>query len=170
MFSSLVRFILLILCALLSVLGAYLNFWPIFVLTFSGSIALVWGYYKSGTIPLALARLRKNEFKETEKLIDQVQKPNMLSKRNRAYYYFINGMITREKDQFHESKPFLEEAIDSGKLKEPDTAMALLALADMELVLKHKSAARDYLLKMKGMKVHPAMMESVRKMQEWLDI
>jgi len=170
MFSSLVRFILLIVCALISVVGAYIGFWPIFVITFIASFALLWGYYKAGTVPLALARLRKNEYKETEKLIDQIQKPQYLSKRNKAYFYFINGMLTRENDQFKESKPFLEQAMDSGKLKEPDKAMALLALADMELVQKHTSAARQYFLQMKGMKVHPAMMDAIRKMQAWLDI
>lgn len=160
----------MIICALLSVLGAWLNFWPIFILTFAGSVALVWGYYKTGTVPLALARLRKNEFKEAEKLIDQILKPNLLSAKNKAYYYFINGLLTREKDQFNESKPFLEQAIQIGRLKEPDKAMALLALSDMELVLKHKSTAREYFLQLRGMKVHPSMMESVRKMQEWLDV
>lgn len=170
MFSSLVRFILLIVCALVSILGAYLGFWPIFVITFVASFALLWGYYKAGTVPLALARLRKSEYKETEKLIDQIQRPQYLSKRNKAYFYFINGMLTRENDQFQESKPFLKQAIESGKLKEPDKAMALLALADMELVQKHQSAARDYFLQMKGMKVHPAMMDAIRKMQEWLEI
>lgn len=170
MFSSLVRFILLILCAVLSAVGAWLGFWPVFIFTFAASFALLWGYYKAGTVPIALARLRKNEFKETEKLIDQVQKPELLSKRNKAYYYFISGMLTREHDQFKESKPFLEQSIDSGYLKEPDKAMALLALADMELVQQHKSAARAYFLQIKGMKVHPTMMDAVRKMQGWLDI
>lgn len=170
MFSSLVRFILLILCALLSVVGAWLGFWPIFVFTFVASFALLWGYYKSGTVPLALARLRKNEFKETEKLIDQIQKPEKLSKKNKAYYYFISGMLTRENDQYQESKPFLERAIDSGRLKEPDKAMALLALADIELVQQHKSAARNYFLQIKGMKVHAHMMDAVRKMQAWLEL
>lgn len=170
MFSSLVRFVLLILCALVSAIGAWLGFWPIFVLTFAASFALLWGYYKAGTVPLALARLRKNEFKETEKLIDQILKPELLSKRNKAYFYFISGMLTRENDQFKEAKSFLERSIELGYLKEPDKAMALLALADMELVQQHKTAARQYLLQMKGMKVHPTMMDAVRKMQGWLEV
>lgn len=170
MFSPLVRFILLILCAILSFIGAWLGVWPIFIITFSASFAVLWGYYKVGTVPLALARMRKDEFKETEKLIDQIQKPKYLNKRNKAYYYFISGMLTRENNQFNDSKQFLKQAIDSNKLKEPDKAMALLALSDMALVQKNKNVARDYFLQIKGMKVHPATMEAIRKMQEWLQV
>lgn len=170
MFSSSIRFILLILCALISAIGAWLGFWPIFIFTFAASFALLWGYYKAGTVPLALARLRKNEYKAAEKLIDQVQKPELLTKKNKAYYYFISGMLTREEDRFREAKPFLERAMEIEKLKEPDKAMALLALADMELVQHHTDTAKEYFLQMKGMKVHPAMMEAVRKMQEWLEV
>lgn len=170
MFSSSVRFILLILCALLSAVGAWMGFWPVFIFTFAASFALLWGYYKAGTVPLALARLRKNEYKAVEKLIDQIQKPDLLTKKNKAYYYFINGMLTREEDRFQEAKPFFERAIEIDALKEPDKAMALLALADMELVQKHKASAKEYFLQMKGMKVHPTMMDAVRKMQEWLEI
>lgn len=170
MFTPVSRLILLLLCALLSIAGAYFGIWPILIFTLIASVGLLWGYYKKGSVLLALSRLRKNEFAEAEKMLDYIQRPELLSKTGKASYYFVSGFLAREKDMFREAKPFLQHALEIGLKDENDRAMTLLALADMELMFKQEEAARTYFLQMKGLKVHKSLMPEIRKMQEWLDV
>jgi hypothetical protein len=170
MFTPLSRLILLLLCALLSLAGAYFGIWPVLIFTFIASVGLLWGYYKAGSVLLSLSRFRKNEFPEAEKMLDYIQRPELLSKANQANYYFISGFLAREKDMFREAKPFLQRALEIGLKNQNDRAMTLLALADMELMTKQEAEAKKYFLQMKGLKVHKSLMPEIRKMQEWLDV
>jgi len=170
MFSPFSRLLLLLLCVVLSLLGAYFSLWPLLIFSTLCSIALLWGYYKIGTVPLALIKARKNEFDKAEKVLDLIQNPDRLSKKYKAYYYFIRGFIARERDQFKESKTCLDEVLAIGMKMESDRAMTLLALADMELIDRHEERARAYFIQIKNLKVNASLMPSIRKMQEFLNV
>jgi hypothetical protein len=170
MFTPFSRLLLLLLCVALSLLGAYLSLWPLLVFSTLCSIALLWGYYKIGTVPLALIKTRKNEFDKAEKILDLIQNPDRLNKKYKAYYYFIRGFIARERDQFEESKTCLDEVLAIGMKTETDRAMTLLALADMELLHQKEDSARVYFMQLKNLKVNASLMPSIRKMQEFLKV
>lgn len=119
---------------------------------------------------LALRQLRKEDYKEAERVIDMNSHPDRLDKKDRAYYLFVKGFVAREKDQFEEAKIFLEEALQGGIKNQTDIAMAILALTDMEMVKHNKKAAKEYFLQIKDLKVSNELMPSVRKMQEWLNV
>lgn len=170
MFTPLSRLLLLLLCVGISLLGAYLGLWPLLIFSTLCSIALLWGYYKIGTVPLALIKIRKNEFDKSEKILDLIQNPDRLNKKYKSYYYFIRGFIARERDQFTESKTCLDETLSIGMKRETDRAMTLLALADMELVNQNEASARNYFVQIKNLKVNASLMPSIRKMQEYLNV
>lgn len=119
---------------------------------------------------LALRYLRKEDYKETERVIDMNKFPDRLDKKERAYYLFVKGFVAREKDSFEEAKIFLEEALQGGIKDQTDIAMAILALSDMEMVNNNKKAAKEYFLQIKDLKVSTQLMPAVRKMQEWLGV
>lgn len=168
MFSTLSRFILLIVCALISVLAAIYGFWPILVLTMIASIVLLFGYYTAGTVPLAFIQYKREAYLTADKLLDQVQKPELLSKKNRVYYDLLSGLLAKENDQFEIAKKILNSVVDQPQLKETDRALGLMALIDIYLVEKNKTKAKQYFERLKGMQVYPEMVESVRKLQSWL--
>lgn len=170
MFTPFARLSLLVLCIILSTLGAIYNIWPLLIISTLFSILILWGYYRNGTVYLALNQTRKNQFEKATSLLDQIKNPDRLNKSNRSYYYFIRGIISHEENQFEASKVCLLESLSIGIKNESDRAMALLALADMELVEKKKDAAKVYFLQLKNLKVNKALMPSIRKMQEWLGV
>jgi tetratricopeptide (TPR) repeat protein len=170
MFSPFSRIILVLICAGISVLGAVFNIFSLVIIASIASFILLYGYFRKGSVKLALSRLRQEDYKEAEKVIDQTTHPERLDKRQRAYYYFVKGFIAREKDKFDEAKNHLETSLHEGVGNQNDIAMALLALADMEMVKKNKAKAREYFLQMKDLKVKPDLMPSIRKMQEWLEV
>lgn len=170
MFTPFSRFLILILCVILSAIGAYLGIWTFLILSTFISLFILYGYYNVGTVFLALGKMRKNDFVKAATLLDQIKNPDRLNKNYRSYFYFIRGIIAHEEDQFLDSKTCLLEALSIGIKKESDRAMALLALTDMEMVNKNESQARNYFVQIKNLKVQQALMPHIRKMQEWLKV
>lgn len=170
MFTPVSRIILLLLCAALSVVGAIFNLVSVIIIASILSFILLYGYFRKGSVMLALKQLRKEDYKEAERVIDMNSQPDRLDKKDKAYYLFVKGFVAREKDQFEEAKIFLEEALQGGIKNQNDIAMAILALADMEMINKNKRAATAYFLQIKDLKVKPELMPTIRKMQEWLGV
>jgi tetratricopeptide (TPR) repeat protein len=168
MFTPFSRIILLLLCAVLSVVAAFFNIYSLLIITSIASVILLYGYFRKGSVKLALSRLKREEYTEAEKIIEMTTRPERLDKKERAYFLFVKGFVAREKDQFEEAKIFLEEALRDGIRNQNDIAMALLALTDMEMVKKNRIKAREYFTQMKDLKVKPDLMPAIRKMQEWL--
>lgn len=159
---------MLLICAALSVVAAFFKIHSLLAITCAFSIILLYGYFRKGTVRLAMGHLRNEELAEAERAIEHTTRPERLDKRQRSYYLFVKGFVAREKERYEEAKIFLEEAIQNGLSKENDIAMALLALTDMEMVKKNKAAAKHYFSQMKDLKVSPQLMPSIRKMQAWL--
>jgi tetratricopeptide (TPR) repeat protein len=170
MFTPVSRIILLLVCAGLSVVAAIFNLVTILVITSILSFMLLYGYFRKGSVMLALKQLKKEDYKEAERVVDQNSHPDRLDKKDRAYYLFVKGFVAREKDQFEEAKIYLEEALQGGIKNQNDIAMAILALSDMEMVKHNRTAAKEYFIQIKDLKVKPELMPAVRKMQEWLGV
>lgn len=168
MFTPFSRLLLLLLLAIASVLAAVLGIWSLLICSTVLSFLLLWGYYRYATVRLALSRIRKEDYKEAERIIDYTTKPQSLNKGQKAYYFFVKGLIAREKDQYEEAYMMLEEALTTGIKQESDRAMAILALTDMALIQKHRNDAKEYFSKIKDLKVDPKLMPAIRKMQQWL--
>lgn len=170
MFTPLSRIILLIVCAILSVVAASFNLVSVLIITSIASFILLYGYFRKGSVMLALRQLRKEDYKEAERVVNLNAQPDRLDKKDRAYYLFVKGFVAREKDQLEEAKIFLEESLQGGIKNQNDIAMAILALTDMEMVKQNKRAAKEYFLQIKDLKVNADLMPSIRKMQEWLGV
>lgn len=170
MFTPVVRFLLMIILGGLAVFFAYHNDIALLLAASFLSLFLLWDYLKRGTVPLSLRKLRKNEYSAAEKILNFTTYPNRLLKNEKIYYKFIKGFVEREKDNFEQAEKYLLEVKNSPLKNENDRAMVLLALADIELIKGNKPQAKEWVLQMKNLKVSPALMPSVRKMQEWLQL
>src|ERR1700748_2063538 len=99
MFTPLSRIILLIVCAILSAVAASFNLVSVLIITSIASFILLYGYFRKGSVMLALRQLRKEDYKEAERVVDLNTQPDRLDKKDRAYYLFIKGFVAREKAQ-----------------------------------------------------------------------
>ncbi len=170
MFTPFVRLLLLFLCAIVSIISAISGVWSLLLIASAVSVYLLFGYFRESTVPLSLTALRNNDYTKAEKFLTNIIHPERLSKKNRAYFYFCKAMIERERDNFEEAVPLFKLALGEGLKNENDQAVALLALADIEMVKGNKTLAKEYFLQLKGLKVKPLLMPSVRKMQEYLGV
>jgi len=170
MFTPVIRLLLLLALAGIAVLFAYAGkLMPLFFATFLSGF-LLWDYLKRGTVPLALRKLRNNNYSGAEKILSFNRNPDVLLKKQRIYFYFIKGFIEREKDHFSEAEDYLDIVKDAKLANENDRAMVLLALADIQMIRGNQQKAKALMMEMKGLKVQPHLMEPIRQMQQLLHI
>jgi len=170
MFTPFSRIIILLLCAALSVAAASFGIYSLLIITSIISVIILYGYFRKGSVSLALSRLRIEDYKEAERILAYTTHPDRLDKKQRAYFMFIQGFLAREKDNYEEAKMLLEASLNEGVKNQNDIAMAIIALTDMEMVKKNKSKAKAYFIQIKGLKVKPDLMPSIRKIQAWLEV
>ncbi len=97
MFTPFSRIILLLVCAALSVTAAIVGIWSLLIITSICSVILLYGYFRKGSVSLALSRLRSEDYAEAERIIEYTTQPERLDKKQKAYYLFVKGFIAREK-------------------------------------------------------------------------
>jgi|SRR5690606_31210655 len=168
MFTTFIRTILLLVCTALSIIAAYYNIWTLLILSTIISLVLLFGFFRVGTIPLALKAIKMNDYIKLESVLMEINNPDRLMQPYRTYFYFSKGMLERNKDNLDAASNFFNIALLEGFKNEHYKAMTLLALTDIEMVKRNKTAARKYFEQMKNLKVHPNLMESIKKMQTYL--
>lgn len=169
MFTSFVRLLILAVCSGLSVFAAVYNIRTLLVLSAVASVTMLIGYFRASTIHLAIKAVLSEDFDKAERLLLQIRYPQRLSSKNKLYYLFCQGIVARGREDYPAAITALEDATTERLRPDQYQAMALLALTDIFMVQGDREKARYYFSKMKNLKVSPALLESVRKMQSWLE-
>ncbi len=170
MFTPAIRLLFLLALAVIAVIFAWAGkVMPLLIASLLSGF-LLWDYLKRGTVPLALLKLRKNDYAAAGKILNLTRNPNILLKKQKIYFNFIKGFLEREQDNFSEAEEYLMNVKNAGLKNENDRAMVLLALADIQMIKGNTREAKALLLAMKGLKVQPALMEPIRKLQSILNI
>jgi Flp pilus assembly protein TadD len=137
-----------ILIILFLALGGVLFFWAEgkgSVYLFSASFLLLVTHFLFGTVWQAFSRLRRGDLEQADRLIKKVRYPQFLTKRHRAYYHFVCGMIHLQYKQLEDGKKHLEKALDLGLQSPTDKALVALNLAHVSYVEKDYEGSRAYL-------------------------
>lgn len=169
MFTPPVRFILLVLLVATASLGAAYHIVPLLIVASVLSICLLWGYFKMGTVSLAISKMRKNDIVAAKRILELTKYPDRLIRSQKAYYYYLQAYIAHNNNELEIAKPLFERAIAEGLKVENDRAICLLALSDIALVKGRKEEAKKYFYQMKDLKVQQGLMLEIRKMQQYLE-
>lgn len=129
MFSNSLRIILIIICL---VFGIYQFFKGEIYLGFSFTAAaffLIYGYFRYGNVWLAFQNLMKGHNIKAEKLINSVKYPNLLSSQQKAYYFFVKGVLEQDKNNLDEAEIYYLKSLKEGLHTSNNVAIANLNLA-----------------------------------------
>lgn len=139
MFSNSLRIILIIICL---VFGIYQFFKGEIYLGFSFTAAaffLIYGYFRYGNVWLAFQNLMKGHNIKAEKLINSVKYPNLLSTQQKAYYFFVKGVLEQDKNNWDEAEIYYLKALEEGLHTSNNAAIANLNLA----IIYHQKGLLD---------------------------
>ena len=119
-----------------------------------------------GNIWQAFSYLNKGKPEEAGKIIGRIHYPNLLIKRNRAYYHFIKGMLYLQHKDLNPANENLGKSLHLGLREGTDTALALLNLAHIHYMQKNKDLAKSYLQKAKAIQSNDLMIkEHLQKLE-----
>ena len=145
MFYPILRYLVI---ALIVILGVILHLqlglkqaWYLY----SGALLLLASHFLFGSVWQAFSQLRRGRLAQAEALLRHTWAPGLLLRRNRAYYYFIKGMILLQQKQLEASAGQLQQAVQLGLQRPNDNALAYLNLAHIAYVQKDFGRAQKAL-------------------------
>ena len=125
-------------------------------------------YYKNEILLLAFLRLRKQDFKGTEKWLNRIKKPeDALTTKQVGYYHFIRGVITSQSN-LTQAEKYFRKAIALGLNMKHDMAMAKLSLAGIAMQKRRKREATTLIKEAKKLDKQGMMGEQIKLMQQQL--
>ena len=123
------------------------------------------GYFKSGTVYIAVQKLKNQDLKKAEELISKIKNPEKLSKGQKSYYHFTKGIIASEKQTWDDAYFQLTEALRIGLRTKNDTSIVLLHLANIELERKNYYKANDFIYNAKQFELQPLVQKEINRIE-----
>ena len=94
---------------------------------------LLWGYFKEGTVILAAKDFHDKNYEQTETLLRQITRPDLLAKKRRGYYEYMMGGIALQKQDFEAAEKHYEIAAQYPLRSVNDHVAALVHVANISL-------------------------------------
>jgi hypothetical protein len=154
MFSPRLRllFIPLFFIAGIAILVLQLNFLSGIALLVAASILLL-GHFRHGAMPAVLSHLRKGDIPAAQNSIQLIKRPEWLSKRFQAYYYFALSLIATYSQDADAAEQNAAKSIQIGGLPESEQSILYYNLARATYEKKNFTKATEYLSKLKALSI-----------------
>ncbi|TVZ15593.1 tetratricopeptide repeat protein [Maribacter sp. MAR_2009_72] len=170
MFTPVVRIILVITSIGLAIVFYGRNdFWNM-ALSLFGAVLFVYGYFKYGTVYAAFQQLKKENYDKAEKLISKIKNPEQLSKSQKGYFHFTNGIIASEKEEWDYSLSELLKALKIGLRTENDKSIVLLNLANVEFEKKNYDKATEYIKEVRKIDLKPLVKSETDTIEQKINV
>ena len=136
----------------------------IFLTLMSGMMVLL--YFKNEMIFLAFLRLRKQDFKGTEKWLKKIKNPeSALVQKQQGYFHYLQGILESQNNLTIAEKHF-KKAILLGLSMNHDLAMAKMSLAGILMQKRRKREATSLLNEAKKIDKQKMLSDQIRMMQQ----
>lgn len=132
---------------------------------------LIWGYFKEGTVIMAAKAFHKKDYDKAERLLNDIHRPQWLSKQRRGFYEFIMGGINLQRQDFEEAERHYEMAARFPMRSANDHVAALVHVANINIRFGNFEKAKAYLqlADQHEAKTTAKMKEVIKKLHQELD-
>ncbi len=145
MFTKRARILVTGLFVVLLSVVLYMHIYPLAAVCIMFIALLVWGYFKQGPIVLAAKHFHNKDYRGAERLLNEVSRPEWLSKRRRGFYEFIYGGICLQKKEYEAAERHYEIAAQYPLRSANDHVAALVHVANINVRNGNYEKARAYL-------------------------
>ncbi|NQX81766.1 MAG: DUF2892 domain-containing protein [Flavobacteriaceae bacterium] len=130
------------------------------------SSIFVFFYFKNEFLLLAFMKLRKQDFKGSNKWLSYIKKPeSALIQKQQGYFYYLQGLMLSQTNMTKSEKLF-KKALELGLSMKHDLAMAKLNLAGIALSKRRKREATMYLTEAKKDDKYGMLKEQIAMMKK----
>lgn len=96
-------------------------------------VMIIIEYFKQGTLVLAAKYYHLKDYTRTEELLNQIKKPELLSKKRRGFYEYMMGAICLQKNEFEAAEQHYELAAQYPLRTLNDHVAALVHVANISI-------------------------------------
>ena len=130
------------------------------------SAIFVFLYFKNEFILLSFLRLRKQDFEGAKKWLDKIKNPgNALTKKQRGYYNYLNGIMVSQTNM-NEAEKYFKSAIALGLSMDYDLAMAKLNLAGIAFSKRRRQEANKLLAEAQKLDKRNMLTDQIKMMKQ----
>lgn len=105
---------------------------------------VIWSHFKHSSVLMASKYFKNNEFGRAKALLDEVVKPERLSKSRRGYYEFMQGNIALKEENWDKAEYHFQIASRFSVGGKNQKSFVLIHLANLALRKKDKEKAEAY--------------------------
>lgn len=131
-------------------------------------------FFRNEMILLAFWFLRKQNFEKAAKYLSYIKYPDSsLIKSQRAYYYYLNGLIESQKQTgkaLNEAEKMFKNALTIGLNMDHDKAMANLQMAAIVMAKGRKTEAQKHLADAKKLDKSKMLTDQIKMIQSQLKL
>jgi hypothetical protein len=139
-------------------------FYGILLLLLAGIIVLT--IFRNEYIIAAFYYLRKGDIKNAEKWLSKIKYPENLIQSQRAYYYYLNGLVETQLRGMNKAEKYFKMALNTGLRMKNDQAVANLNLAGIYLAKRNKKVATHYLQEAKKTDKHKLLSDQIKEFEK----
>ncbi|MGV3546148.1 MAG: hypothetical protein ACO1N4_03730 [Pedobacter sp.] len=150
MYNKLGRYILMAIFAVSALVSLYIQQYQL--ASISGMLAafILWSHFKHGSVLLASKHFKNSDYERAEKMLDEVENPDHLSKSRRGFYEFMRANIALKREDYEKAEFHFQLASRFPLGGKNDIAYVLIHLAnlalrkrDVERVLAYTGKAKE---------------------------
>lgn len=166
MYNRLGRFVLMAIFAISLLACLYLRQYQL--ASISGLLLsfMVWSHFKHGSVLLASKYFRNSDYEKTEKILNEIENPDMLSKGRRGFYEFMRANIALKREDFETAELHFQIASRFPLGGKNDKAYVLINLANLALRKKDAERALVYAEKAKELTTSSRATEIITKIEK----
>lgn len=122
--------------------------------------------FRNENILLAFNQIRLQNMEKANKHISRIRQPQYLPKRQRAYYYYLKGMVGAQNAGMSETEKHFRKALSIGLRTQQDQAMAKMNLAAICMGSGRKREAQTLLKEAKKLDKNGILDEQIKMLKQ----
>lgn len=119
-------------------------------------------------IIMTFLSVRKGDFAKARKRLGWIKNPEWLLKSQRAYYFYLLGLVHTQSNEMSKAEQTLKRALSLGLAMKHDKAMAKLNLAGIAATKRRKREALNWLAEAKKDDEKKILADQIRMMKQQL--
>ena len=122
--------------------------------------------FRNEWILLTMVQLRQQNMEKATKYLNRIKHPQYLIKRQRAFYYYLQGITGREGLKLSETEKLYRKALNIGLKQDYDKAMAKLNIAAICLQTGRRREAEALLSEAKKLDTKGMLTEHIKDLKK----
>jgi len=165
MYNKLGRYVLMAIFASSALVSFYFYQYQLALISATLSAFILWSHIKQSSVLLASKHFKNSDYERAEQVLNEVDRPDMLSKGRRGFYEFMRANIALKRDQFDIAEHHFQIASRYPLGGKNDKAYVLIHLANLALRKRDAQKALVYTEKAKELATSSRAIEIIKNIE-----